>query len=182
MRRAVRDVARIVDKSVEYGKSLFHIGMRILGPCLMCLAHALIGFVAYTYFVHALPLMTFKVGSPLPQIVLTLTGVFLVTNLLWNYWNAMCRDPGTPPAYAEIDDLTEESDAPRPKKCTKCDRQKPVRAHHCSVCGKCVLKMDHHCPWINNCVGFCNYRYFCLFMLFLALGCCFIIATFFFQF
>lgn len=30
-------------------------------------------------------------------------------------------------------------------KCDKCDSFKPLRAHHCSVCGKCVLKMDHHC-------------------------------------
>lgn len=37
------------------------------------------------------------------------------------------------------------------KICPKCDRVKPDRAHHCSVCRRCVLKMDHHCPWVNNC-------------------------------
>ncbi|RWS25069.1 palmitoyltransferase ZDHHC2-like isoform X2 [Leptotrombidium deliense] len=31
--------------------------------------------------------------------------------------------------------------------CEKCNLIKPDRAHHCSVCGQCVLKMDHHCPW-----------------------------------
>ena len=29
--------------------------------------------------------------------------------------------------------------------CTKCRAYKPQRSHHCSVCGRCVLKMDHHC-------------------------------------
>lgn len=48
--------------------------------------------------------------------------------------------------------------------CNKCLLPKPLRTHHCSVCNKCVLKMDHHCPWINGCVGFQNHRHFALFL------------------
>lgn len=33
--------------------------------------------------------------------------------------------------------------------CRKCEAVKPPRAHHCSLCGTCVLKMDHHCPWVR---------------------------------
>ena len=34
-------------------------------------------------------------------------------------------------------------------KCPKCSSIKPNRAHHCSVCKRCILKMDHHW-WVNN--------------------------------
>ena len=37
--------------------------------------------------------------------------------------------------------------------------------HHCSFNGKCVTEMDHHCPWVNNCIGLHNFRYFLQFKL-----------------
>ncbi|KZT27453.1 zf-DHHC-domain-containing protein [Neolentinus lepideus HHB14362 ss-1] len=38
--------------------------------------------------------------------------------------------------------------------CRKCQSSRPERAHHCSQCGRCVLKMDHHCAWMaNKCIG-----------------------------
>ena len=46
--------------------------------------------------------------------------------------------------------------------CQRCLRTKPDRCHHCSQCNRCVLKMDHHCPWVANCVGFQNQKYFYL--------------------
>lgn len=58
--------------------------------------------------------------------------------------------------------------------CKSCVSPKPPRTHHCSVCKRCVLKMDHHCPWLNNCVGHFNHRYFYLFCVYMTLGTIFV--------
>lgn len=46
--------------------------------------------------------------------------------------------------------------------CRECKSERPERAHHCSQCGCCILRMDHHCPWVGGCVGWRNHKYFLL--------------------
>ncbi|CUV04575.1 unnamed protein product [Cryptosporidium hominis] len=57
------------------------------------------------------------------------------------------------------------------RSCAKCNNLKPPRTHHCSVCKRCIFKMDHHCPWINNCVGINNQKHFLLFLAYVFLFC-----------
>jgi len=52
-----------------------------------------------------------------------------------------------------------------------------VRTHHCSACNRCVFLMDHHCPWVNNCLGLDNTRYFLLFIFYLMLGAGYFLIT-----
>ena len=47
---------------------------------------------------------------------------------------------------------------------------KPPRAHHCHVCGECVMRFDHHCPWVGTCIGLFNHKVFWLFLFYSCLG------------
>ena len=58
------------------------------------------------------------------------------------------------------------------KVCSTCFITRPLGSTHCKKCNACIEKIDHHCPWVGNCIGINNYRYFYYYL------CSFIIFTF----
>mmetsp|Transcript_35718 Transcript_35718/g.57386 ORF Transcript_35718/g.57386 Transcript_35718/m.57386 type:complete len:483 (-) Transcript_35718:169-1617(-) len=53
---------------------------------------------------------------------------------------------------------------------------RPPRSHYCHELGSNILRMDHFCVWLNNAVGFYNYKFFLLTITYLLLCCALSIA------
>ncbi|PRP85516.1 hypothetical protein PROFUN_06748 [Planoprotostelium fungivorum] len=98
---------------------------------------------------------------------------FFFVLLLASYYRVVMTDAGSVPRSFEPSRAAErKSDGEGSRQCVKCQNYKPDRTHHCSACQKC-----HHCPWVNNCVGWNNHKFFFLFLLYIALTGIFIVVT-----
>ncbi|KAL9350100.1 hypothetical protein Peur_057355 [Populus x canadensis] len=169
----------------------FCTALRALGSIMIVLVLGIIGVTYYVIVVANYGPALFHGGldSFVAFFVLVLFHSLLVM-LLWSYFTTVLTDPGgVPPNWKpSIDEESGDADPlvglgyegtdlglnqpatfgepanPQLRVCRKCNQFKPPRCHHCSVCGRCILKMDHHCVWVVNCVGALNYKYFLLFL------------------
>ncbi|CAF4880273.1 unnamed protein product [Pieris macdunnoughi] len=164
----------------------------------------IVSIVTWSYYAYVLQLCIFTIESTVQQCVYLVIYHILFIMFAWSYWRTIFANiKSIPDKYKlpeeELEKLlsadTEEGqrtvlenyakDLPivtrtmsgSVRYCNRCVLVKPDRAHHCSICARCVLKMDHHCPWVNNCVCFHNYKFFMLFLGYALLYCIFIMST-----
>jgi len=170
-------------------------------PVLFVVFNIVALYVIYLVY-HCLPLLQLHVPPPQRNAMLYHRGsiqvlaLHIITGLLGVcYVRCILTHPGTIPEkevdpswdYVPFDGpvgtsgqgvkLQETKRSGDRRHCKWCAKYKPDRCHHCRVCRQCILKMDHHCPWIYNCVGFANHKYFFLLLLYSALACHLIVWT-----
>ncbi|XP_037569309.1 palmitoyltransferase ZDHHC20-B-like isoform X2 [Dermacentor silvarum] len=160
--------------------------------------------VAWSYYAYVIQLCLFTIENIIQKIFYLIGFHACFAMFAWSYWQTIFTEPGTIPKQfylspADAERLEKELSEDNQRQmlerlaknlpvscrtmngmvryCEKCHLIKPDRAHHCSVCGRCILKMDHHCPWVNNCVSFTNYKYFILFLAYSLIYCLYVAAT-----
>ncbi|KAH8401256.1 hypothetical protein KR009_004139 [Drosophila setifemur] len=160
--------------------------------------------IAWSYYAYVVELCIRNSENRIGMIFMLLFYHISLTLFMWSYWRTIMTSVGRIPDQWRIPDEEVSrlfrADSPDTQKrilnnfartlpvtnrtmngsvrfCEKCKIIKPDRAHHCSVCSCCVLKMDHHCPWVNNCVNFYNYKYFVLFLGYALVYCLYVAFT-----
>ncbi|XP_006752694.2 PREDICTED: probable palmitoyltransferase ZDHHC20 isoform X2 [Myotis davidii] len=162
-------------------------------------------FKVYLFIVFSFILVTLSGNGENGKAVVYLVAFHLFfVMFVWSYWMTIFTSPASPSkefylSNSEREHYEKEFSQERQQEilrrtakdlpihttsgsrtiryCERCQLIKPDRAHHCSACDICILKMDHHCPWVNNCVGFSNYKFFLLFLLYSLLYCLFVATT-----
>jgi len=167
----------------------FVMGIKALGLVLFVFFLSLMGMIMYSYLFDVCKLYFLITQSETLVTALVIFGLIIGLNLLFNFLMAVFTKPGGTQHLKymarlealegvslaqendyDSDDEIGDNSYNKGKVCLKCKSFKPLRAHHCSICNACVLRMDHHCPWISNCVGHNNHRYFLLLLFYVVVG------------
>nr|XP_002126411.1 palmitoyltransferase ZDHHC3 isoform X1 [Ciona intestinalis] len=150
-------------------------------PCgVFCIlfTYALVAYADYVIIQHVI--LTTLTGSIWGAVHCVLFNT-IIFGVLYSHARTVFSDPGIVPLPImglDFSDLhvqgkghMDQSNGEDWTVCQRCETYRPPRAHHCKICRRCVRRMDHHCPWVNNCIGEMNQKYFIQFLFYTALLC-----------
>lgn len=121
----------------------------------------LLGISAF-FFVIAAPYVWYESSPGIPLAA----GYFFVLTVIFSLMTTL-TDPGIIPRKEILSKMGVKSETlikDAKRMCRTCGINKPPRTSHCKHCDNCIEGMDHHCPFVNNCIGKNNYRYFITFL------------------
>ena len=114
-----------------------------------------------TYVLCYMPAVGLGLSSPESISFHLITALAIIS-----YYRGVVTDPGGIPPTAEWEKENSEKKLEGLRFCSREKKWKPERTHYCSALGRNVLRMDHMCPWLANCVGYFNHKFFMLFILY----------------
>mmetsp|Transcript_12890 Transcript_12890/g.15611 ORF Transcript_12890/g.15611 Transcript_12890/m.15611 type:complete len:473 (+) Transcript_12890:244-1662(+) len=155
--------------------------------CGLCCAFFTVFLILYSLWVMTNQILMSNLDIATMHVIIFNTFGFLA---LASHMTAMFTNPGAVPRIAEPlpgdaqrlkEALAQNSTQRKRTKgwCHRCVAYKPPRAHHDSVTGRCIVKLDHFCPWTNNAIGVRNHKSFLLFIFYTFLMCSYALALLF---
>ena len=128
----------------------------------------IITVISIEYYCYVFEIMLGSLNSNNKLTIFSLIFVFnfFLIMILWSFYTTMDTRPGEIPLYWGF--YIGDDDYKRKRYCLICNAFKPERCHHCSVCNVCILNMDHHCPWVDNCIGFYNRKFFMILLFYVS--------------
>ncbi|KAK2830059.1 hypothetical protein Q5P01_017990 [Channa striata] len=167
------------------GKNRFYCDGRIMLARQSGVLPLTLGLILVTsglFFIFDCPFLVKHLTSCIPVIGGVLFVFVLITLLQTSFTDPGILPRATPDEAADIENQIDNTGntsyrpPPRTKEvlinqqvvklkyCFTCKMFRPPRTSHCSLCDNCVERFDHHCPWVGNCVGKRNYRFFYTFI------------------